>query len=356
MKVFLLVLVFPEICLPAQDLGSVAFLLCFLDAALRLIDHGEAGVGENVVTVDRDEPLRGFGGFFEATVVEESHPESMQGILIVGIDLEGLVVKANGLIQLVVSECIHGLLEKLFLCHWQIIAVRIRRLMVNIVTSSIHFPAGPRQAMGYLASSEDGGPRPGLLVLQEFWGLNDHIRDVTTRFAAEGFVALAPDMYDGKVTADATEARQLMMALDHAAGLEKLKGAIECLKANAQVAGEKIGVVGFCMGGFLALNLACNSADVHAVAALYGRIPSDSVLENLTAAVLYIFGQQDHHLPEADVDRLEHFIARTGRTGSVMRYPQADHAFFNDTRKEVYREADAKDAWIKVLAFLRTHL
>jgi len=228
--------------------------------------------------------------------------------------------------------------------------------MANIVTSSIHFSAGARQSMGFLACSEDGEPRPGLLVLQEFWGLNDHIKDVTNRFAAEGFVALAPDMYDGKVTTDATEARQLMMSMDQAVALQKLNGAIECLKANAQVAREKIGVVGFCMGGFLALNLGCHNKDVRAVTALYGRIPPNSVLENLTAPVLYVFGQQDHHLPAADVDRLEQFIARTGRTGGVLRYPQADHAFFNDTRKEVYREADAKDAWMKALAFLREHL
>ena len=228
--------------------------------------------------------------------------------------------------------------------------------MVNIVTSSIHFPAGARQAMGFLACSEEDGPQPGLLVLQEFWGLNDHIKDVTKRFAAEGFVALAPDMYDGKVTTDATEARQLLTSMDPAAALQKLQGAIECLKANAQVAEKKIGVVGFCMGGFLALNLACNSKDLQAVAAFYGRIPPTSLLENLTAPVLYVFGQKDHHLPEADVDRLEQFITRTGRTGSVVRYPEADHAFFNDTRREVYREADATDAWIKVLGFLRQHL
>jgi len=210
--------------------------------------------------------------------------------------------------------------------------------------------------MGFLAWSEDTAALPGLIVLQEFWGLNEHIKDVTERLASEGFAALAPDMYDGRVTTDPTEARQWLMALDPAEGLQKMNGAVEHLKSTANVDKEKIGVIGFCMGGFLALNLACHNRDIRAATPFYGRIPPDSVLENLTAPVLYFFGEQDHHLPAADVDRLEQFIKRTGRSGGVVRYPDADHAFFNDTRKEVYREADAKDAWGKALAFLRRYL
>lgn len=228
--------------------------------------------------------------------------------------------------------------------------------MANISTSSIRFPTEDGDAMGFLAWSEDMAALSGLIVLQEFWGLNDHIKDVTQRLAAEGFAALAPDMYDGKVTTDPTEARQWLMAMDQDAALRKLQSAVEYLKSTANVNREKIGVIGFCMGGFLALNLACHNRDIHVATPFYGRIPPDAVLENLTAPVLYFFGEQDHHLPAADVDRLEQFIKRTGRSGGVVRYPQADHAFFNDTRKEVYREADAKDAWAKALAFLRKYL
>jgi carboxymethylenebutenolidase len=228
--------------------------------------------------------------------------------------------------------------------------------MANISTTSIRFPAGRTEGMGFLAWSESGSARPGLIVLQEFWGLNDHIKDITQRFAAEGFVALAPDMYDGKVTTDPNEARQLLTSMDQAAALQKLHGAVAYLKTSVNVVKDKIGVIGFCMGGFLALNLACHNRDIRVATPFYGRIPPDSVLENLTAPVLYFFGEQDHHLPVADVDRLEQFLKRTGRTGGVVRYPQADHAFFNDTRKEVYREEDAKDAWGKALAFLKRYL
>jgi carboxymethylenebutenolidase len=228
--------------------------------------------------------------------------------------------------------------------------------MANISTSSIRFPSGDGEVMGFLAWSEDLAELPGLIVLQEFWGLNEHIKDVTRRLAAEGFAALAPDMYDGKVTTDPTEARQWLMAMDQASALQKMHGAVEYLKSIPNVNRAKIGVIGFCMGGFLALNLACHNRDIRVVTPFYGRIPPDSILENLTAPVLYFFGEQDHHLPAADVDRLEQFIKRTARSGGVVRYPQADHAFFNDTRKEVYREEDAKDAWAKALTFLRRYL
>jgi len=228
--------------------------------------------------------------------------------------------------------------------------------MAIIETPSVQFSAGTRVASGFLALAQGSVSRPGLIVLQEFWGLNDHIKDVTRRLAAEGFVALAPDMYDGKVTTDPVEARQLLQSMDQALALQKLNGAVDYLKSQPQVAPGRIGAIGFCMGGFLALNLACHNRDVRVATPFYGRIPPDSVLEYLSAPVLYFFGEQDHHLPAADVDRLEQFLKRTGRAGGVVRYREADHAFFNDTRKEVYREQDAKDAWGKALAFMRKHL
>jgi carboxymethylenebutenolidase len=190
--------------------------------------------------------------------------------------------------------------------------------------------------------------KPGILVLQEWWGLNDHIRDIAGRLEKEGFTALAVDMYDGKTTKDPQVAKGLMMAMDKAAAMRKLDDAVATLKANPQV--SSVGVIGFCMGGFLTLSLACNNRDIQAAVAFYGNVPPDALLGKLTAPVLYFYGEKDDHIASSEVDRLPKFGVE------VVRYPDADHAFFNDTRPEVYNPGDAKDAWNRALAFLRKNL
>jgi carboxymethylenebutenolidase len=226
--------------------------------------------------------------------------------------------------------------------------------MENITTTNVIFPAGAAQGSGYLASPSSGGSRPGLLVLQEWWGMNDHIKDITSRLANEGFTALAVDMYDGKVTKDAVEAKGFMMAMDKAAALEKLYGAVRYLKTDPNV--SNVGVIGFCMGGFLALNLACTNRDIKAAAPFYGSVPPDAMLNQLRAPVLYFYGEKDHHIAASEIDRLEQFMKNAGKPCDVVRYAESDHAFFNDTRKEVYNPKDAKDAWARSLAFLRKNL
>jgi carboxymethylenebutenolidase len=190
--------------------------------------------------------------------------------------------------------------------------------------------------------------RPGLIVLQEWWGLNDHIKDIANRLTTEGFVSMPVDLYDGKVTKDPDEAKRLMMAMDKGTAMEKLNNAVRSLKDNPQV--SSVGVIGFCMGGFLSLSLACNNPDIRATVAFYGSVPPDAMLAKLSAPVLYFYGEKDHHIAASDVDRLEKFNVE------VVRYRDADHAFFNDTRKEVYNAENAKDAWSRALAFLRKNL
>ena len=227
--------------------------------------------------------------------------------------------------------------------------------MTNISTSTVRFQAGNREATGYQAVPP-GGPHPGVIVIQEWWGLNDHIKDIARRAAAEGFVALAPDLYDGRVTTDPQVAQGMLQSLDRKAALQTLTGAVHALKNHAAVASGQIGAMGFCMGGFYTLLLASTDRDVRAAAPFYGHIPPDETLAGLTAPVLYVYAGKDQYIPSDEVGRLDDFLKRTGNAGAVLRYPDADHAFVNDTRKEVYKADDANDAWGRAIAFLKRHV
>lgn len=227
--------------------------------------------------------------------------------------------------------------------------------MENISTSNVNFPFGTAQGSGFLAMPSNGtAPHPGLLVIQEWWGMNDHIKDITKRLANEGFAALAVDMYDGKVTKDPKEAQATMMAMDKAVAVEKLNGAVSYLQGNPAVG--KVGVIGFCMGGFFSLTLACRNKEIKAAAPFYGMIPPNELLEKMSVPTLYFYGEKDGHIPGTEIDRLEQAMKNTGNPGGAVRYADSDHAFFNDTRKEVYNPKDAADAWTKALAFLKKNL
>ncbi len=207
----------------------------------------------------------------------------------------------------------------------------------------------------FLASPKQNTPGPALILIQEWWGLNDHIKDIAGRLAAEGFVTLAPDLYDGKVTKDPNVAGGLMQSLDEKTALEKLNSAVESLKSNPNVKG-KIGVIGFCMGGTFSLLLACRNKDIRAAVPFYGKVAPDSVLEHLGAPVMYVYAGKDQWITKQEVDRLDQFLRKSGKPGEVVRYANADHAFFNDTRPEVYSPGDAKDVWNKTIGFLKSNL
>jgi len=234
--------------------------------------------------------------------------------------------------------------------------------MANISTSSIRFPTGAGDAMGFLAWSEDTAALPGLIVLQEFWGLNEHIKDVTERLASEGFAALAPDMYDGRVTTDPTEARQWLMALDPAEGLQKMNGAVEHLKSTANVDKEKIGVIGFCMGGRLTYLAAAHHAnDVKAAVPYYGggiTMGNPSPLSRtgeIKCPMYLFFGAKDQLIPMDQVGQINTELTTKKVPFQMKIYPEAGHGFFCDERGS-YHEASAKDAWEKTKSFFAQHL
>ena len=220
----------------------------------------------------------------------------------------------------------------------------------------VQFPFAGGKTGGYLATPKQGSG-PGVIVIQEWWGLVDHIKDVCDRFAGEGFVALAPDLYHGKSTKSPDEAGKLMMAMRIDEAERDLSAAAEYLDTQDSITSDKLGVVGFCMGGALALYTATKNANIGACVVFYGghpRVKPD--LPNLHAPVLGLYGANDRSIPPDAVRELERKTKALGKEIEVKIYEGADHAFFNDTRPQVYNAAAAADAWQRTIAFLRQHL
>ena len=217
----------------------------------------------------------------------------------------------------------------------------------------IRFAAHGRTAEGYLALPR-AGRGPGLLVIQEWWGLVDHIKDVTDRFAREGYVALAPDLYHGEKTKSPDEAGKLLMALNIPETAKDLRGAAQYLHDRGEVRPKKVGAVGFCMGGQLALFAATAHADlITAVVDFYGIHPKvDPDVSRLSGPVLAHFGKRDKSVPEETANALVERIKAAGKSVEAYFY-DADHAFFNDQRPQVYDRESAELAWARTIQFLR---
>jgi len=221
----------------------------------------------------------------------------------------------------------------------------------------IEYQANGGKASGYLAVPE-WGSGPGVIVIQEWWGLVPHITEVADRFASEGFVALAPDLYGGKKTSEPDEAGKEMMALQIPEAVKVMSGATDELLRRSS--GERVGVVGFCMGGGLALVLAAARPDaVAACVPFYGLIPwpdASPDFSKMSAAVLgHYAGKDEYFTPEA-VRALETQLKELGKDVEMHVYEDADHAFFNDTRPEVYDPEAAAEAWRRTLEFLHFRL
>jgi carboxymethylenebutenolidase len=221
----------------------------------------------------------------------------------------------------------------------------------------IEFPSNGSTAMGYLAKPEEGSG-PGVIVIQEWWGLVDHIREVCDRFAAEGFVALAPDLYHGETVAEPDEAGKAMMALTMDQAARDMSGAVD--EVLRQSGTSHVGVIGFCMGGGLALVLATQRPDaVAAVVPCYGVIPWPDAQPDyaaLSAAVLGHYASDDDFFTPAAAEALGEQLRALGKEAEIIVYPGTDHAFFNDSRPEIYDAAAATALWERSLAFFRAHL
>lgn len=223
-----------------------------------------------------------------------------------------------------------------------------------VVTSRTTFGGAARTVPALVVRPEGKAAGPALILVHEWWGLNPHIEDIARRYAAEGYLVVAPDLYDGVVTADPEEAARLMSALRVEDGVTRLQIVLAELRTWPEV--TAVGVTGFCMGGTYALRLACETK-VDASAPFYGDLPEQtSLLAQLDCPLLFIGGEKDAWITTAKMAQLSTALREYGRDGEVKVYAGASHAFFNDTRPDVYSPSDAADAWQTVLAFLGRHL
>ena len=199
----------------------------------------------------------------------------------------------------------------------------------------------------------DTDTKTAILLIQEWWGINDHIRDIAGRYAAAGFVCVAPDLFRGKLAKTTEEASAMMHGLAIEDGMETIRAALAETRSKYNL--QQLGITGYCMGGTFALRAACEMSELAAAAPFYGDIPEEDVLQRLRVPTLFIAGKKDAWINTEKVGALEAAAQRHKLPLEVVSY-DADHAFFNDTRPEVYDADAAADAWRRVLAHFRKHL
>ena len=223
--------------------------------------------------------------------------------------------------------------------------------MAKGITVEFQTLRGP--ACGYVMGMVHGKGRPGVIVIQEWWGLVPHVRDVVNRFAHEGFDALAPDLYHGKSTVDAEEAHHLMETLDWPRAVDEIGAAVDYLRNDAR--SPRVGIVGFCMGGALAV-LAAHHPGVNAYASFYGFPPDPSAILPITVPGALFFGEKEDVFSVPNARAFADAQARAGIPTEVVVYPGAGHAFFNDARPEVFHPVAAKTAWSRTVAHFNKHV
>jgi carboxymethylenebutenolidase len=220
----------------------------------------------------------------------------------------------------------------------------------------VSFTVNGQKGEGWFAKPASG-KGPAVVVIQEWWGLVPHIQDVTERFAKEGFVALAPDLYHGKTTTSPDEAGRLLMEMDAERAGREIAAAGAYLLNRPECASKSFGVVGFCMGGALAQFAATSNPSVGAAVSFYGGFKKVPIRwENLSCPMILIYGEMDEGVPASEAKPLEDKLKALGKQAETIIFRGAPHAFFNDTRPGVYREECAKDAWLRTIAHFRAHL
>jgi carboxymethylenebutenolidase len=224
-------------------------------------------------------------------------------------------------------------------------------------TETVSYKSGNETVSGFLALPEGHGKHPGLVVIHEWWGLNDQIKDEARKFADQGYVALVVDLYRGKVATTPEEAHELMRGVPDDRGIRDLESAYDYLAARHDVEANKIGSVGWCMGGGWSIKLAMSEPKLAACIVNYGSLPTEaSNIEKIKAPVLGNFGADDRGITPDSVHAFEAAMKAAGKSVDVKIYAGAGHAFENPNNKDGYRPEAAADAWTRMTVFLQKTL
>lgn len=219
------------------------------------------------------------------------------------------------------------------------------------------FPSRGGDASAYVVAPPTPGKHPAILVIQEWWGLNDWIKDDADRFASQGYVAAAVDLYRGKVAATPEVAHELMRGLDEPRGLADLEAAVDMLSKRPDVDPQRIGAIGWCMGGGYALSFAATEPRLAAVVVNYGHLlTTPQAIDALKMPLLGNFAGEDQGIPPADVQAFAAKVKEKNKDVDVKIYSGAGHAFMNPNNTKGYDDAAAKDAWARIDAFFKARL
>jgi len=234
-----------------------------------------------------------------------------------------------------------------------VIAVGVMARAAGVKTETVEFKSGDDTISAFLAEPAAPGKYPGLVVIHEWWGLSDWVKEQAEKFAEHGYVALAVDLYRGKVATDASTAHELMRGMPQDRAVRDLQAGFAYLAGRPDVNANKIGDVGWCMGGGLALQLAIHQPKLAACIVNYGALPTDpNDIAQIFAPVVGNFGAEDHGITPDDVKAFESSMQKRGRFISVKIYPGAGHGFENPINGAGYRPEAAADAWKRSIDFL----
>ena len=223
-------------------------------------------------------------------------------------------------------------------------------------TSFVQLGSGEQAAGAFVAWPAGRQAAPGIVVVHEWWGLNGQIRDVARRLSSQGYIAIVPDLYHGKVASDPMKAHELVRGLEETEALGTLEAAVAWVRAQPRGAKSRVGVIGFCMGGGLAQNLALQDPGVSAVVMFYGSPETDpEKLAKLKGALQAHYGELDEGIPVKRVDEFRAAFQKSGRSAEIYVYPGAGHAFMHEGLPS-YRPDAARQAWARTLSFFQKHL